>query len=214
MPADPSYYPAEVDTARAQRLPRDQRRAQLLAAATREFASRGFHSVAMDEVAEGAGVSKPVLYQHFSSKLELYLALLDVACAELLEVVRSALASTTRNSDRVAAAMAAFFGFVAGRGSSFRFVFESDLRTEPEVDLRIRAVHQDLAVQIGAVIAADTGLPDREAELLGFSLIGMAETGARYWVDDPAGISRERAVELGSTLAWRGVRGFPRTTSG
>ncbi len=201
-----------VETARAQRLPRDQRRAQLLAAATREFSSRGYHAVAMDEVAVGAGVSKPVLYQHFSSKLELYLALLDTACEELVDVVARALASTTRNSDRVAAAMAAFFGFVAARGSSFRFVFESDLRTEPEVDLRIRAVHQDLAARIGAVIEADTGLGARESELLGFSLIGMAETGARYWADSPAGVSRERAVELSSTLAWRGVRGFPRAT--
>lgn len=201
-----------METVRAQRLPRDQRRAQLLDAATREFSTRGFHAVAMDDVAVGAGVSKPVLYQHFGSKLELYLALLDTACAELVDVVARAIASTTRNSDRVAAAMAAFFGFVAGRGSSFRFVFESDLRTEPEVELRIRAAHQDLASQVGAVIAADTGLPAHEAELLGFSLIGMAETGARYWVADPAGVSRERAVELSSTLAWRGVRGFPRTT--
>ncbi|MVA76148.1 TetR family transcriptional regulator [Auraticoccus sp. F435] len=202
-----------VDTARAQRLPRDQRRAQLLAAATRAFSDRGYHAVAMDDVAEGAGVSKPVLYQHFASKLELYLALLDSACQELVDMVAGALASTTRNSDRVAAAMAAFFGFVAARGSSFRFVFESDLRTEPEVALRIRAVHQELAAQIGAVIAADTGLEQPEAELLGFSLIGMAETGARYWLDEPAGVARERAVELASTLAWRGVRGFPRASA-
>ncbi|WP_331714584.1 TetR/AcrR family transcriptional regulator [Auraticoccus cholistanensis] len=202
-----------MDTARAQRLPRDQRRAQLLAAATRAFSDRGYHAVAMDDVAEGAGVSKPVLYQHFASKLELYLALLDSACQELVDMVAGALASTTRNSDRVAAAMAAFFGFVAARGSSFRFVFESDLRTEPEVALRIRAVHQELAAQIGAVIAADTGLEQPEAELLGFSLIGMAETGARYWLDEPAGVARERAVELASTLAWRGVRGFPRASA-
>ncbi|RCK70942.1 TetR/AcrR family transcriptional regulator [Desertihabitans brevis] len=203
-----------MDTARAQRLPRDQRRAQLLDAAYEVFSTRGYHSVAMDEVAVASGVSKPVLYQHFSSKLELYLALLDRACSELVELVAGAVASSTHNRDRVAAAMGAFFGFVAQQRRSFRFVFESDLRTEPEVELRIRAVHTELAALIGAVIAADTDLPVAEAELLGLSLIGMAETSARFWAAAPGQISQERAVELGSSLAWRGIRGFPRTTAG
>ena len=58
--------------ARAARMPKDQRRAQLLDAANTVFTLRGYHAAAMDDIAEAAGVSKPVLYQHFSSKLELY----------------------------------------------------------------------------------------------------------------------------------------------
>ena len=60
------------------RLPRDERRAILLAAALEVFTAAGYHSAAMDEIADRAGVSKPVLYQHFPSKLDLYLAVLDL----------------------------------------------------------------------------------------------------------------------------------------
>ena len=56
---------------RGNRLPRDERRGQLLAAASEIFVDRGYHAAGMDEIADRAGVSKPVLYQHFSSKVEL-----------------------------------------------------------------------------------------------------------------------------------------------
>ena len=88
---------------RGARLPRDQRRAQLLDAANEVFTTRGYHAAAMDEIAAAAGISKPVLYQHFDSKLDLYLALLDQACDSLVDVVQAALASTDHNADRVVA---------------------------------------------------------------------------------------------------------------
>ena len=65
------------------RLPRPARRRQLLGAAQEVFVAQGYHAAAMDEIAERAGVSKPVLYQHFPGKLELYLALLDESVEEL-----------------------------------------------------------------------------------------------------------------------------------
>ena len=76
------------------RLPKDQRRAQLLDAASEVFTTRGYHAAAMDDIADAAGVSKPVFYQHFESKLDLYLALLDRSCERLGEVLADALAST------------------------------------------------------------------------------------------------------------------------
>ena len=70
--------PSEPDlSARGLRLPRVARRAQLLQAAHDVFVANGYHAAAMDEIADRAGVSKPVLYQHFPGKLDLYLALLD-----------------------------------------------------------------------------------------------------------------------------------------
>ena len=69
---------------RATRMPREERRASLLEAANEVFTSRGYHAAAMDDIAETAGVSKPVLYQHFPSKLDLYLALLDASCDSLV----------------------------------------------------------------------------------------------------------------------------------
>ncbi len=68
----------EARTDNKARLPRDERRAQLLSAALEVFTAAGYHSAAMDEIADRASVSKPVLYQHFPSKLELYLAVLDL----------------------------------------------------------------------------------------------------------------------------------------
>src|ERR1700693_4192906 len=91
------------------RLPRQARRRQLLGAAQQVFVAHGYPAAAMDEIAERAGVSKPVLYQHFPGKLELYLALLDESVADLVGAVSAALASTTDNRDRVPATFRAFF---------------------------------------------------------------------------------------------------------
>ena len=85
------------------RLPRPLRRRQLLGAAQEVFVAQGYHAAAMDEIAERAGVSKPVLYQHFPGKLDLYLALLDESADELVKIVHSALSSTTDNKQRVPA---------------------------------------------------------------------------------------------------------------
>src|SRR3954465_9384065 len=87
------------------RLPRSARRKQLLAAAQQVFVAQGYHAAAMDEIAERAGVSKPVLYQHFPGKLELYLALLDTHCDALLTRMNRAMAITPDNKERVRNAM-------------------------------------------------------------------------------------------------------------
>src|SRR5580692_9100314 len=122
---------------RGNRLPRHERRRQLLDAALELFVTRGYHAAAMDEIAERAGISKPVLYQHFPSKLELYLALLDESVDALIDTVRQALGSTTENKQRVAATFGAYFGFVANQGGAYRLVFESDLSNEPAVRERL-----------------------------------------------------------------------------
>ena len=80
-----------AQTARPTRLPRSARRKQLLAAAQQIFVAQGYHAAAMDDIAERAGVSKPVLYQHFPGKLDLYLALLDASCDTIIANTRAAL---------------------------------------------------------------------------------------------------------------------------
>src|SRR5512144_121529 len=94
--------PAAQDTRpRSARLPRSARRLQLLGAAQEIFVAQGYHAAAMDDIAERAGVSKPVLYQHFPGKLELYLALLDKHCDAIVEQVRAAMRETAVNKERV-----------------------------------------------------------------------------------------------------------------
>ena len=80
-----------VDAGRGGRLPRVARRRQLLAAAQEVFVAQGYHGAAMDDIAERAGVSKPVLYQHFPGKLELYLALIDAHTDALVVTIKNAL---------------------------------------------------------------------------------------------------------------------------
>jgi AcrR family transcriptional regulator len=192
-------------------MPRDQRRAQLLDAANEVFTTKGYHAAAMDDIADVAGVSKPVLYQHFSSKLDLYLDLLDMSCDRLVEVVEEALASTDKNSDRVVATMGAFYEFVSSASGEFRFVFESDLTGDGEVQKRLWRVNNEIADAIAEVISEDTALPPDQAKLLGISLVGIAQVSARYWVSaGPNKVDLEDAKQLVSSLAWRGIRGFPR----
>src|ERR1700721_2705921 len=117
--AERSAVKPGTPTRRGNRLPRDERRGQLLNAASEIFVDRGFHAAGMDEIAERAGVSKPVLYQHFTSKLELYLAVLQRHVDNLVSGVRQALRTTTDNRQRLRSAAQALFAFIehAGPGS-------------------------------------------------------------------------------------------------
>jgi AcrR family transcriptional regulator len=192
-------------------MPRDQRRVLLLEAATDVFTVKGYHAAAMDDIAEAAGVSKPVLYQHFPSKLDLYLALLDASCDSLVEVVRDALASHRHNADRVVATIEAFYAFVSSASGEFRFVFESDLTGDASVQARLWQVNEQIADLVAEVIVADTALPREQSKLLAISLVGTAQVSARYWVSSGMSIPVEEATSLVSRLAWRGIRGFPLT---
>ncbi len=196
---------------RGARMPRRERRVQLLESALEVFVAHGYHAAAMDDIAERAGVSKPVLYQHFPGKLDLYTALLDSSCDAIIDNCRAALQSTQDNKLRVAAAMEAFYEYIAGHDGAFRLVFESDLTNEPAVRAAVDRVTSECAAMIAHVIHDDTGLPDAAANLLAVSLVGMAQVSARFWVTDAGGISRPEAVALVSGLAWRGIRGYPLT---
>ncbi len=192
------------------RLPRPARRRQLLGAAQEVFVAQGYHAAAMDEIAERAGVSKPVLYQHFPGKLELYLALLDESVDALTATVRHALESTTDNKQRVTATFTAFFDFVASTGEAFRLVFESDLRNEPAVRERLDRSMRDCAEMISQVIREDAGIGDNEAHLLGLGLVGMAQVSATHWLSADRAIPKDAAEQLLARLAWRGISGWPR----
>jgi AcrR family transcriptional regulator len=194
---------------RGQRLPRQARRKQLLGAAQEIFVAQGYHAAAMDDIAERAGVSKPVLYQHFPGKLELYLALLEEHATELVRRVRAALDSTTNNKQRVNACVAAYFDFVDGDDEGFRLVFESDLRNDPLVRDRVERMTQECVAAITETIAHDTGFAAEEAALLSIGLAGMAEVASRWWLAGEGGLPKDRAVELMAALAWRGISGTP-----
>jgi AcrR family transcriptional regulator len=195
---------------RGVRLPRVARRAQLLQAAHDVFVANGYHAAAMDEIADRAGVSKPVLYQHFPGKLDLYLALLDHSAEVLLRRVHDALRSTEDNKERVTATMTAYFAFVDDPAETFRLLFESDLTNEGAVRERLDRLNAACADEIAKIIAEDTGLSVEESTLLAIGLVGVAQVSARYWLDSRGTIPRNTAAELVATLSWRGIGGFPK----
>ncbi|MFZ0324170.1 MAG: TetR/AcrR family transcriptional regulator [Actinomycetes bacterium] len=196
---------------RGVRMPRGERRQQLLVAALETFVTHGYHAAAMDDIADRAGVSKPVLYQHFPGKLDLYLALLDAGTDQLVAAVAEALAGTTDNKARVEGTINAYFTFVAEQAGAFRLVFESDLTAEPAVRERVDRADRACALAVSAVISEDTGLDHEAAMLLAMGLTGAAQVAARYWLTQGRAVPQDTAVSLVSALSWRGISGFPRT---
>ncbi len=197
--------------ARGARLPRRERRESLLSAARQVFVESGYHVAAMDEIARRAGVTKPVLYQHFGSKQELYLAVFDAGVEDVIGAVGKGLKSSPDNRSRVAATMDAYLGFMGQEDAVYRLVFESDLVNLPAVRDRIERVNAQCAEMVSEVIAEDTGLSAEESSLLAYGLIGLAQTAARQWLRSPGGTGRDDTAHLLAALAWRGISGFPKS---
>jgi len=210
--AEATVGQVEVPARRARWTAHD-RKTQLVGLATEVFAERGFSATTMDEIALRAGVTKPVLYQHFPSKLDLYLAVLDLHIDALIFDIQTAVSSTTDNADRVKATVTAYFDFITREGEAFRLLFESDMNVEPQVRERLNRMTYDCAAAFSAVIAIDTGLPKEASMMLAVGLIGTVQTSARHWLERDSKISREVADELVSNLLWRGISAFPKSSS-
>ncbi|GIU86742.1 MAG: putative transcriptional regulator, TetR family protein [Acidimicrobiia bacterium] len=188
------------------RLPADQRRRQLLEVARDLFAARGFHATSMDEIAERAGVTKPVLYQHFPSKRALYLELLTDTGDELLGALRAATHRVTSGRERVEAGFLAYFRFVAERRAGFRLLFSSAIRTDPEFARVVDGVVRTASGIISELIEIPAS--EEHRRVLAAALVGMAESVGRRTSETPASeTDPERLARWISELAWFGLRG-------
>jgi AcrR family transcriptional regulator len=196
--------------ARTPRMPREERRQQQLRAAQQVFVAHGYHGAAMDEIAEVAEVSKPVLYQHFPGKRELYLALLDSHLETLTDLLTQAIAGTQDNRQRVDDTIRAYYRFISQDSQGHRMIFESDLMNDSDVSARLETFNARFASAIADVIVAETSVPHAQATLLGRALAGMAQVSARYWLELGSDVPLEEASELVARLAWRGIGRFPK----
>ncbi len=201
--------PAGGSGRRGNRLPRGERRGQLLIAASQSFVERGYHAAGMDEIADRAGVSKPVLYQHFSSKLDLYLAVLHRHVENLVAGVRQALRTTTDNRQRLRAAVQAFFDFIEHDGQGYRLIFENDNVTQPQVAAQVRVATEACIDAVFDLISHDSGLEPHRARMIAVGLVGISVDCARYWLDTDRPISKEDAVEGTVQFAWGGLSHVP-----
>jgi AcrR family transcriptional regulator len=192
------------------RLPAARRRRQLLDVALRQFADRGFHQTSMDDVAEAAGVTKPVLYQHFKSKRDLYLELLDDVGGRMMDAIAKAVAAADGPRQQVEAGFGAYFRFVADEADAFRLLFGSGTRRDEEFERAVRRVEESIAEAVAVFIQADIDAPHRR--ILAHGLVGLAEGTSRTWLSD-GGSGRGQADLLArriAELAWAGLRGVSR----
>lgn len=188
------------------------------------FATRGFHGVSMAELAEAAGVTKPVLYQHFGSKRELYLELLEDVGSRLLREVTDATATASGPHQQVEAGFAAYFRFVSEHERAFQLLFGGERRAGATVEPgdgdwlvvdqdfadAVRRVEDAIAEAIAPLIAAD--IDDDHRRLLAYGIVGLAEGTGRQWVrrgrmGDASIVARQLA-----DLAWAGLRGVHRVS--
>jgi AcrR family transcriptional regulator len=190
------------------RLPAAARREQLLAVALEVFARQGFHGTSMNDVAEAAGVTKPVLYQHFSSKRDLYLALLEEVGARLLSAIAKATGDAASPKDQVARGVAAYFRWVSDDHASFTLLFGSGARRDGEFADAVRRVEQAIADAIAPLIQADIDLEHQRT--LAFAIVGMAEGASRHLVRAGGAFDPERVAAQVAELAWAGLRGVRR----
>lgn len=183
-----------------------ERRAQLLDVARRVFGAAGFHSASMEEVAKEAGVTKPILYDHFSSKKELYLALLDEDLSVLHDNVQQALVSSRGNRERIRASFKAYFDFVEEQTEGFRLLMSETVGAEKDFRDRVKAFRDETLKEVADLIERESrGRLDRSrAETVALALIGMVETVAQH---DPTASAERRRIALDTlvALAWRGI---------
>lgn len=192
------------------RLTAEARRAQLLSVAREVFAEDGYPGAAMEKIAQRAGVTKPVLYQHFEGKKELYLALLDSDMSRLLAQVSGAIESAQDNPSRIRKGLAAYFNYIEANVDSFRLLFRETMGADPEFRESIDRFHDAAATSIGAIISDETGKSLELAELLARGIMGMSEAAATWWLDRKQEIEKAELVESLAELAWRGLAALPR----
>jgi len=219
-----AYHPVVPRMTSHARKPRDERRAELLAAAQVVFVASGYHAASMDDIADHAGVSKPVLYQHFPGKLYLYVALLDGATTRLISRIDEALAAVDPDAGAgagLAAVIGAYFAFVADPNGDFRLVFGGDRVNDAIVHERLRRLDDSLTERIAGLLAqdaallppghtaGDSALPTSDALLVAAGLLGMAQRAAAHWLATEDGReASEVAASIIANVAWRGLWGL------
>lgn len=200
------------------RLPAARRRRQLIDVALETFARNGLEATTMDDIASAAGVTKPLLYQHFRSKRALFLELLGDVAQELLEEITAATSAAASPRGEVEAGFAAYFHFAIEHESAFRLLFDRSVPYDGELDQALRRVEDTIADAVTPLIAAD--IDESHQRLLAHAVVGMAEGASRSWLRSrdfsadrsPEEVQAEadRLARRMADLAWGGLRSIRR----
>jgi AcrR family transcriptional regulator len=192
------------------RLTGPERRATLLDAARDVFGREGYHAASMDAVARRAGVTKPTLYDHFPSKRDLYLALIDADLEAVRGTVSHALSAPTGNRERIRASFQAYFDFVDEHGPGFRLLMQEVVGADRDLRRRVGRVRASILAEVAGLIVRESEgrLDPAHAETVALALVGMVETAAQQGVPSGDPAARSGAVDTLVRLAWRGITGL------
>ncbi|WP_251153146.1 TetR/AcrR family transcriptional regulator [Cellulosimicrobium sp. Marseille-Q4280] len=210
------------------RMPRTQRHAQLLSIGEDLFATHGYHHISMDDIADRAGVGKPVLYRHFPSKLDLYLAIVDEQGDRLVRAVHTTLDpfrdAAPGNAPGDADALAvdglaviegivrAYVAYAHTAGRSSALLFESDVMRDPVVRARVLAPDAHISQAFADVLVRITELDPPEALVVARTCTAVGRAAATEAVRADGAASADDVTRLVPRLVWRGVHGMLRRT--
>lgn len=192
------------------RLSADARREQILDVAIDVFGRSGYYGASMNDIAEAAGVTKPVLYQHFDSKSDLYSALLDEVGHRLLSAIAKATAEAADGKEQTERGFRAYFRWVSQRHDEFMLLFGGSARHDGEFSGQIRRITDDAAAAIAPLISVDIDASHRIT--LAHALVGLAEGASRRLVGLGESFDPDEIAAEVSGLAWAGLRAVSPTS--
>ena len=190
----------------------EERRPEILAVARRVFANGGFSSTTMDDIAREAGFTKPILYQYFPSKIELYREIVADTGNRLLQRLEEAIEGVDDPAAKVEKAFGVYFDLVVSETDAFRILFIHSHEGETQGDLR--AVELGLVNFVVPLLVVITH-EDHRGQLAA-GIVGIAEGMAVSWLlqqeragwPDVSPGTAERLATRAASLAWSGLRGI------
>ena len=205
-PLDLDVLTAEVGTHAHGRVPRELRRRQIIAVADALFVERGYEAVSMDDVAQRAGVTKPVIYDLFGSKRELFRTVMWRLADELAETLRAAVDAEQDPGGRLAAGALAFFTFVQDHRAGWYALLSSDAAPAAVEVVEIRRRQTDLVIDMFAEGArlADSRVDQVMLEATAHAVNGAYESLALWWRDHPE-VPAGHLADLVTTLVAPGL---------
>jgi AcrR family transcriptional regulator len=194
-------------------VPADVRQQQLVDVAERLFAEAGYSATSIEGIAAAAGVTRPVIYQHFGSKEGVYLAVLRRARAQMEDLILESVAEAADVRSRVRAAADAYFRFVELDPDRFRVLFGADAASVPSVVAKeAKELHLRTERLWATMLSADApGYDERYYQAVAHAIGGAGNQLAQWWLRTP-GISREQLVDWYCDITWGGISAVLRSS--
>ncbi|WP_320067295.1 TetR/AcrR family transcriptional regulator [Micromonospora sp. RTGN7] len=190
------------------RLPRAVREQQMLDAAVRVFSRRGFHAASMDEIAEDAGISKPMVYAYLGTKEELFVACLHREGTRMTKAIAGAAAPDLAADERLWRGLRAFFGFVGAHRDGWAVLYRQARGSQPFAGelagMRARLVEVVAGMLDHALRARGREVSATDLEVVAYALVGASESLADWLADHPEADPEKTATRM-MNVAWLGA---------